>query len=109
VKRRDLLALIAGAGLWATTARPPANITGVGVDAGFELYGKQLQILQETVPGGLMAYAPDLAELARQRADRVHQLLGGAKPSDISIYQATTFKPIINLNAANCCWSRPTR
>ena len=42
--------------------------------------------------GGLMAYAPDLAELARQLADQVRRLLGGVKPSDIPVYQPTTFK-----------------
>jgi putative tryptophan/tyrosine transport system substrate-binding protein len=186
-----------GEGIVTNLARPTANITGVSVDAGIELYGKQLQILQEAVPaaskiaylcshtnwdgalgqafrdsgqrrgiavigmpleeatpsqfqrafeqmaqqrldavmvstsgeflanrqlivdlaasnrlpgmypyrdfvegGGLMAYAPDLAELARQLADQVRQLLGGTKPSDIPIYQATTFKLIVNLNAA---------
>jgi putative tryptophan/tyrosine transport system substrate-binding protein len=184
-------------GIVTSLARPTANITGVSVDAGNELYGKQLQILQEAVPaaskiaylcshwtwdgalgqalrdsgqrlgiavigmpleeatpsqfqrafaqmaqqrldavmvspsgeflanrqlivdsaasnrmpglypyrdfvegGGLMAYAPDLAELARQLADQVRQVLGGAKPSDIPIYQATTFKLIVNLKTA---------
>jgi putative ABC transport system substrate-binding protein len=184
-------------GIVTNLARPTANITGVSVDAGIELYGKQLQILQEAVPaaskiaylcshtnwdgalgqalrdsgqrlgiavigmpleeatpsqfqrafaqmaqqrldavmvspsgeflanrqlivdsaasnrmpglypyrdfvegGGLMAYAPDLAELARQLADQVRQVLGGAKPSDIPIYQATTFKLIVNLKTA---------
>jgi len=51
--------------------------------------------------GGLMAYAPDLAELGRQMADDVHQILNGAKPGDIPIYQATKFQLIINLKAAN--------
>jgi putative tryptophan/tyrosine transport system substrate-binding protein len=185
-------------GIVTNLARPTANITGVSVDAGIELYGKQLQILQEVVPavskiaylcasrnwdgplgqalrdsgqrlgiavigmpleeatppqfqrafaqmaeqrldavmvstsgeflanrklivdlaassrlpgmypyrdfvegGGLMAYAPDLLELARQLADQVRQVLGGAKPSDIPIYQPTTFKLIVNLKAAN--------
>ena len=50
--------------------------------------------------GGLMAYAPDLAELARHLANQLHQVLGGAKPSDIPIYQASTFKLIVNLRAA---------
>jgi putative ABC transport system substrate-binding protein len=31
-------------------ARPGGNITGVSIDAGVELYGKQLQILKEVVP-----------------------------------------------------------
>jgi hypothetical protein len=40
---------------------------------------------RDFVKGGLMAYAPDLAELARQLADQVRRLLGGAKPSDIPV------------------------
>src|SRR6516162_1645926 len=50
--------------------------------------------------GGLMAYAPDGGELARQLADQVRQVLGGTKPSDIPIYQPNTFKLIVNLKAA---------
>jgi putative ABC transport system substrate-binding protein len=184
-------------GIATNLARPPANITGVTVDAGFELLGKQLQILKEAVPaaskiaflcsqagwdgplgqalrdsgqrlgiavigmlveeatpsqfrrafaqmaqqrldalmvigageflanrqlivdlaassrlmgmypyrdfveaGGLMAYAPDLGEQGRRLADQVRQVLGGTKPSDIPIYQPTTFKLIVNLQAA---------
>src|SRR5215831_1998167 len=37
--------------------------------------------------GGLMAYAVDLAELLRRMADNVHQILKGAKPGEIPIYQ----------------------
>ena len=37
-------------GIATNLARPPANITGVTVDAGFELLGKELQILKEAVP-----------------------------------------------------------
>ena len=33
--------------------------------------------------GGLMAYAVDFGELGRRMADDVHQILNGAKPSDI--------------------------
>jgi putative ABC transport system substrate-binding protein len=50
--------------------------------------------------GGLMAYGPDLVELWRRMADDVHQILDGAKPGDIPIYQPTKFEFIINLNAA---------
>jgi len=180
-------------GIATNLARPPANITGVTVDAGYELLGKELQILKEAVPaaskiaylcsywdtgqwvrdsgqrlgiaviripveeatasqfrpafaqmaqerldavmvsgageflanrqpivdfaansrlpgmypyrdfveaGGLMAYAPDLGEQGRQLADQVRRVLGGTKPSDIPIYQPTTFKLIVNLKAA---------
>jgi putative ABC transport system substrate-binding protein len=186
-------------GIATSLARPPANITGVSVTAGYEIVGKELQILKEAVPaasriaylcshtdydwdgvwgetlrdfgqrlgiavigmpleeatpsqfrrafaqiaqqrldavmvsrageflanrqlivdlaasgrlpgmypyrdfvegGGLMAYAPDGGELARQLADQVRQVLGGTKPSDIPIYQPNTFKLIVNLKAA---------
>jgi putative ABC transport system substrate-binding protein len=50
--------------------------------------------------GGLMAYAVDLAELLRRMADDVHQILKGAKPGDIPIYQATKFQLLINLKTA---------
>ena len=50
--------------------------------------------------GGLMAYEPDLAELFRRMANDVHQILNGAKPGDIPIYQPTKFEFLVNLNAA---------
>ena len=50
--------------------------------------------------GGLMAYAPDLAELAQRMANDVHQILNGAKPGDIPYYQPNKFQLIINLKTA---------
>jgi putative ABC transport system substrate-binding protein len=50
--------------------------------------------------GGLMAYGADLGELGRRMADDVHQVLNGAQPGDIPIYQATRFEFVINLKAA---------
>jgi putative ABC transport system substrate-binding protein len=50
--------------------------------------------------GGLMAYTVDLAELLRHLADDVHQILAGAKPGDIPIYQPTKFALMINLKTA---------
>jgi putative ABC transport system substrate-binding protein len=50
--------------------------------------------------GGLMAYAPDPAELGRRPADDVHDILNGANPGDIPIYQPTKFEFLINLKAA---------
>ena len=50
--------------------------------------------------GGLMAYTVDLAELLRRMADDVHQILKGAKPGDIPIYQPTKFQLLINLKTA---------
>src|SRR5262249_672256 len=51
--------------------------------------------------GGLMASAIDLAELLRRMADDVHQILKGAKPGDIPIYQPTRLELLINLKTAN--------
>jgi putative tryptophan/tyrosine transport system substrate-binding protein len=50
--------------------------------------------------GGLMAYGTDLAELWQRIADDLHQVLNGAKPADIPIYQPTKFEFLINLKAA---------
>jgi putative ABC transport system substrate-binding protein len=47
-----------------------------------------------------MAYASDLPELARRLADDVHQILNGAKPGEIPIYQPTKFEFLVNLKAA---------
>jgi putative tryptophan/tyrosine transport system substrate-binding protein len=50
--------------------------------------------------GGLMAYEGELEELGRRMADDVHEILKGANPGDIPIYQQTKFALIINLKAA---------
>ena len=50
--------------------------------------------------GALMGYAVDLAELLKRMADDVHQILKGAKPGDIPIYQPTKFQLLINLKTA---------
>jgi ABC-type uncharacterized transport system substrate-binding protein len=50
--------------------------------------------------GGLMAYAPDLGELAQRLADDVHQILNGTKTGDIPFYQPNKFQLTINLKAA---------
>jgi putative ABC transport system substrate-binding protein len=50
--------------------------------------------------GGLMAYAPELGELAQRLANDVHQILNGTKPGDIPFYQPNTFQLIVNLKAA---------
>ena len=47
-----------------------------------------------------MAYASDNRELWRRMADDVHEILGGAKPGDIPIYQPTKFELVINLRTA---------
>ena len=50
--------------------------------------------------GGLMAYEGDLAELGRRMADDVNEILSGAKPGDIPIYQPAKYEFVINLKTA---------
>ena len=47
-----------------------------------------------------MAYQADQGEAGRCMADDVQQILNGANPGDIPIYQAAKFAFVINLNAA---------
>ena len=51
--------------------------------------------------GGLMAYEGDVGEAGRRIADDVHEILNGANPGDIPIYQSTKVVLIINLKTAN--------
>lgn len=50
--------------------------------------------------GGLMAYAPDLGELAKRMADDVHQIFNGIKAGDIPFFLPTKFDLVINLKTA---------
>jgi putative ABC transport system substrate-binding protein len=50
--------------------------------------------------GGLMAYQADQGEVGRRVADDVHEILNGANPGDIPIYQASKFAFVVNLKAA---------
>ena len=52
------------------------------------------------VIGGLMAYAVDLKDVFRRAADQVDEILKGATPSEMPIYQPTTFELIINAKTA---------
>jgi putative ABC transport system substrate-binding protein len=50
--------------------------------------------------GGLMVYTVDRADLVRQAAEEVSQILKGVNPRDIPFYQSAKFALIINLKAA---------
>jgi len=50
--------------------------------------------------GALLGYAVDLAELLRRMADDVHQILKGARPGEIPIYQPTKFQLLVNMKTA---------
>jgi putative ABC transport system substrate-binding protein len=50
--------------------------------------------------GGLMAYSFDLGDLGRRAARQVAEILKGANPGELPIYQQTKFELIINLKTA---------
>jgi putative ABC transport system substrate-binding protein len=51
--------------------------------------------------GGLMAYGPNQAVLARRAAEYVDKILRGANPADLPIEQATEYVLVVNLKAAH--------
>jgi putative tryptophan/tyrosine transport system substrate-binding protein len=52
------------------------------------------------VAGGLMSYAPDLADLTRRAATYIDKILKGAKPADMPVDQASKYQLVINLKTA---------
>jgi ABC-type uncharacterized transport system substrate-binding protein len=50
--------------------------------------------------GGLMSYSADLSDIFRRAAGQIAEILNGANPADIPIYQPTHFDLVINLKTA---------
>jgi len=50
--------------------------------------------------GGLASYGIDIPDLGRRVANMADQILKGAKPSDIPVFQPTKFELVINLKVA---------
>ena len=50
--------------------------------------------------GGLLSYGSDLGDAMRRLADMTDQVMKGAKPADIPVYQQTKFELVLNRTAA---------
>jgi putative tryptophan/tyrosine transport system substrate-binding protein len=50
--------------------------------------------------GGLLSYGSDLEDVMRRLADMTDQVMKGAKPADIPVYQQTKFELVLNRTTA---------
>jgi putative ABC transport system substrate-binding protein len=100
-------------GAFATMIKERAGAILVLPDTIFLFNGKQLANLaaknrlpamygqrENVEAGGLMTYAPSVAELSRRASTYVAKILQGAKPADLPVAQPTKFELVINLKTA---------
>lgn len=87
-----------GAGFIASLARPGANITGTSIDASLEIYGKNLALFTEIVPGlsrvGLLRSEDIVSGLAEieAAARRLNVAIAAAR---LAATKATTTIPVV--------------
>ncbi|MGH7268142.1 MAG: ABC transporter substrate-binding protein [Candidatus Rokuibacteriota bacterium] len=73
------------------------RIAGLALEARLPAVSWQAQFADV---GGLMAYGPNQAEMARRAATYVDRILKGARPADLPVEQPTKLELVINLRAA---------
>jgi putative ABC transport system substrate-binding protein len=101
------------AATFGATKRAGADAVVVLADAMFASANSQISVLaaEHRLPaiydsreyvevGGLMAYGPNIVEMAHRSATLVDKILKGANPADVPIEQPTKFELAINLKTA---------
>jgi putative ABC transport system substrate-binding protein len=92
-RRADALVVLDHAFFFTHRARIVAFAAQSGLPA--------IYTLREFVKdGGLLSYAPNLADMYRRAATYVDRILRGAKPADLPVQQPTKFELVINLKVA---------
>jgi putative ABC transport system substrate-binding protein len=98
---------------FATLTKEHADALLVGADPYFDSRREQIvglaqrqrlpaiyQFREYAVVGGLMSYGVDIVDAYRQNGAYTAQVLKGAKPADLPVWQSAKFELVINLKTA---------